>query len=340
MDTTARVDAGLSHPLARPTLLFGLLMLLIAAQVGSALPLIQAWSFELWVVAAVIALDFVLVTVRTPGRLARWQAALMAGATLAAAALLLALSHADASDRGSLYALGYLNLGVSLLLLRGHTVVATLSAVAILGGLALWGVRARLTPIAMAEYLGQPVVTLIGFWVLFLVSRSIARSRVRMTVRQLSAVTETDAARGARADEMRALAEIPERVEPLLHRIAAGEPVTGSFRADLIAADEEVRNLLKRDLPDHPGLLQGIADARARGVTVRVIGNEDPSAARLPEALAGRLIELLATDGVVRATARFLPRSRGGAVSLLLEGEDWARRYEFDSNGELLRELA
>lgn len=71
-----------------------------------------------------------------------------------------------------------------------------------------------------------------------------------------------------------------------------------------------------------------------------MIGNEDPSAAQLREVLADRLIELLATDGLTSATVRFLPRSRGGAVSLLLEGEDWVRRYEFDSNGELLREPA
>ncbi|MFT3970729.1 MAG: hypothetical protein QM695_10745 [Micropruina sp.] len=340
MDATPRVDAGLSHPLARPTLLFGLLMLAVAVHVGTVLPPIQGWSFAIWVTAGVIAFDFILVTVRKPGRLARWQVALLAGFSLAAAALLLASGEGAPSGRASAYAMGYLNLSVSLLLLRGHTIVATASAVTILSGLALGGVRAEVGPMAMAEYLGQPMVTLVGFWVIFLVSRSIARSRVRTTERQLSAVTETDAAQLVRADELRALTEIPDRVEPLLRRIVAGEPITGSFRAELIAADEEVRNLLRRDLPDHAGLLQAIADARARGVTVRLIGNEDPSAARLPEALAGRLIELLVQDGVTRATVRLLPRSRGGAVSLLLEGDEWARRYEFDSNGELLRQLA
>lgn len=340
MDATSRVDAGLSHPLARPTLLFGLLMLLVAAHVGSALPPIQGWDFPVWLTVGTIAADFVLVTVRKPGRLARWQVTTMVGFSFAAAMLLVVPGDGGTSYRAIPYALGYLNLSLSLLVLRGHTVVGTLSALTILSGLALWGVRAGLNPTAQAEYLGQPTVTLVGFWMIFLVSRSIANSRVRTVAQQLSAVAETDAARGIRADERRALSEIPDRVEPLLRRIASGEPLTEGFRAELIAADEEVRNLLRHDLPDHQGLLGAIANARARGATVRVIGNEDPSAAQLREVLADRLIELLATDGLTSATVRFLPRSRGGAVSLLLEGEDWVRRYEFDSNGELLREPA
>lgn len=240
-------------------MLFGLLMLLVAAHVGSALPPIQGWDFPVWLTVGTIAADFVLVTVRKPGRLARWQVTTMVGFSFAAAMLLVVPGDGGTSYRAIPYALGYLNLSLSLLVLRGHTVVGTLSALTILSGLALWGVRAGLNPTAQAEYLGQPTVTLVGFWMIFLVSRSIANSRVRTVAQQLSAVAETDAARGILADERRALSEIPDRVEPLLRRIASGEPLTEGFRAELIAADEEVRNLLRHDLPDHQGLLGAIA---------------------------------------------------------------------------------
>lgn len=98
MDATPRVDAGLSHPLARPTLLFGLLMVVFAVQVSNRLPA-GAGGVAVWIAAGVIALDFTLVTVRKPGRLARWQVALVAGLSLAAVMLLLTQADSGALGR-------------------------------------------------------------------------------------------------------------------------------------------------------------------------------------------------------------------------------------------------
>lgn len=333
MDTTSRIDAGLSHPLARLVLLFSLLVLLISAGVGGVVPEMAEWSAALWFAVAALITSYTAVTVRRPGRLSPVQLALVVLPGLAAAAVL----FWQGSDAVFVYALGFLSLGVSLPILRGHTIVGTVSSGIVIAMLLLRTLATGIHFPHLAEQIVQPVLMLIACWVLFAVSRSIATGRAKAVAEQLRAVVVADSLLIGSVEQRRAMHEIPEIAAPLLRRIAAGEPMTDELQAEIAAADEEVRNLIRLELPHHEGLLRAVSDARRRGARVRLIGSEGPASTRISDALAERLIALLETDGLVSATARFLPRSRGGAVSLLVEREDGAQRHEFELDGTPIR---
>lgn len=337
MDSVTRVDSGLSHPLARPTMLFGWLVLLIGALISGALPPIARWDFVSWFVIGAVTATFSVMTASRPGPLSRPQVALAAGVSFAAALLILSEANRLLGET-SAHALGYLNLGVSLLILRGHPLAGTLSSTALLGIMIRWGILNGMDARQQLDHLAPMLVTVVACWTLFLIGQSIAGHRSRTVAQQLRTVVESEAARNRNAGEHRALSEIPVLAEPLLQRIAEGEELTADFHAQLVEANEAVRDHLRRDLPYHAGFLRAIAEARRRGVMVRVIGNEDPASPRMSDALADRLTTLVGIEDLVGITIRFLPRSRGGTTSLLAEGPDDIRRYEFDPDGNLIRE--
>lgn len=333
MDATPRVDAGLSYPLARPVLLFALAVLSISAMIDGRLPQFPLWSpAQALSIAAVITV-IIVVTTRRPGPLSRRQLAVAIVPALMCTALLLSLQR----NGWSVLVLGYLCSYAAFLIPRGHPVAGTASAGAIFTGLVVYRYVYGIPLSVETDLVVQPFVMILACWGLFLISRSIAENRSRAVAQQFLTLAQTDTVRSASAEERRATREIPDLAEPVLRRIVAGEPLTDAMRAELIAADGAVRDLIRLDLPRHAGFAQAIAAARERGTDVRLIGSEDPSGTPLGEALARKLIALLDTEGLVRATARFLPESLGGSVSLLIEGEGWIRRYEFDPDGNLLR---
>jgi len=326
-----RVDTGLSNPLARPTLLAGWFLVLIGALVGGLLPHVDQWGLSIWVAVAAIAIDFAIVTVRRPGSLTRPLLATVVIVSAIAVVLLL-WDHREL-DVTAVYALGYLNMGVSLLIMRGHLVVGGISSAVVLGSIVWIGVLTGKGPVEQLERLAQPLVTVAAFSILYAIAYSIEGKRSRTVAQQLHTVIQADAMRTRAVGENRALSEIPALAQPILERIAAGEPLTPEFHREVVAVNEAVRNRIRRDVPHHAGFLDAIDEARGRGMTVRVIGTEDPVSPRMPDALATRLIDLLATEGAVAATVRFLPGSRGGSTTLLLEQPDDARRYEFAADG-------
>lgn len=341
METTPRIDAGLSSPLARPTLLFGLLALLIAAQVGGALLPLHLWPFPIWFAVCAVTIAFSTVTAHRPGPLQRLQLVLVVGVSLAA--MLLLLWNEEGRGPISVYALGYLAMGVTLLIPRGHPVTGTVAAVTMLAGIVWLGARAGSGVLEHLERLAQPLAMIEAFWLLFALTRSIDGRRSRAVARQLRSVVRTDRASNRSANERRVLSEVPGLAGPLLERIAAGEALTDEFRAELIAADNALRNHIRRDLPYHPGFLYAVDQARGRGVVVQMIGAEDPATPCMHDSLAARLIDLLSTDPTVAdpitaATIRFRSAARGGTTTLLAECAGGARRYEFDAQGNLLRE--
>lgn len=335
MDATPRIDAGLSNPLARPTLLFALVVLTISAIIGGVLPPMTRWSFAHWYIAGAVLAGYLAVTTRAPGPLAPWRLVVAAGAPTSAALLVLI----EPATKTPLLLLGQLCLAASLVILRGHPVVGTLAGGGIYVALTAHYLIHSPGPADSAASVVQPAVAIGGCWALYLIGRFNAENRSRALTSQLLALTKTEAIRTAAAGQRRAMDEISRQVEPLLQRIADGEALAPGLRNEIKTADEDVRNLIRADLPRHPVLVGAVSAARTRGVEVRLIGSEDPESARITDALAERLASLLTVPGLRRATARFRPSSRGGGASLLLEGEHGVRRHEFDAQGRPIRSV-
>lgn len=329
---------GLSHPLARPTLMFGWVVLLIAALVGDALPPVQTWGLELWVIVAAITCVFFVVTARGPSRLPWAYTALVVVICVSIVVVLIG-PCGDDLGRTTEYALGYLNVGVSFLILRGHPALGISSSAVVLGGIGWWSASEGSDLAGQADHLAEPLVTLAGFVMLYLIARHISGSMSRTIEQQLSNVAALDALRSRSLSQRRALSEIPSLVVPLLQRIAAGETLTAEFHAEVAAADEVVRNHLRGDVPFHLGFLSAVSEARRSGVSVRLIGSEE-TLPTMSDGLAEQLGALLMTDEITEATIRFPPRLRGATTTLLIQGPGLARRYEFDPQGLLLREPA
>lgn len=334
MESTSRVDAGLSHPYARPTLLFGWIMVLAAALINGALPPIGRWDLAEWSVVLTVVIVFAVATRRSRGALPAPLVILVVGVSLVSAAVVVWTAGESTAVP---YAFGYLNLGVCLLILRGHTLVGTVSSGLLIAGILVWGAQNGADGVGRAEQLAPLLVALTASHALLRIMRSIAGGRSRVVAQRLRTVAETDAARIRHAGEHRALSEIPPLVDGLLRRISAGEALTDEFRAQLLTADEAVRDHLRRDLPYHAGFLRAVSETRTRGAAVRLLGSETRSAG-MSEALADRLIALLTAEDLTSATIRFSSHSRGGATSMLLDGGAGIRRHDFDPAGNLLRE--
>lgn len=322
--------------MARPTFLFGLLVLVIAGEVGGFLPQINLWSFPIWFAVFAVTLDFSIVTTRRPGNLRPAELALVISISLTAMLMVL-WNHVDLWPIAAPF-LGYLTMGVSLLILRGHPVAGTVGAAMMLCG-AIWlGVQEGLSSTSNLERLAQPLAVIGGFWLLFQLMQSIEGKRSQAVAQQLQSVVHTDENWKRKVNERRALAEIPDLAVPLLQRIAAGEALTPEFHAELIAADDALRNRIRQDLPYHAGFLKAVDRARERGVVLRILGTEEPATPSMNEGLALRLIELLDGDTVAAVTIRFQTQARGGVTTLLSESASGMRRFEFDLQGNLLRE--
>lgn len=338
MEPTSRLGEGLAHPLARPVLLFGWIVMLVAALVGRAVPDVRSWGLELWLTILAITVTFLVVTVRRPGRL-RWPYVVLLMTVSFATVIVLLFPWTDVPLDTKKYAFGFLNMGISFLILRGRPVAGTISSLMVLAGLLGWGISEGRDVIGLLKILAQPLVTLIAFLLLYLIGRAIAGRRSRVFNLQLAVVTETDDARSNNSTHLQATREIRALVQPLLKRISDGELLTPEFHLQLMEADEAVRTYLRGDIPVHDDFLHAVSTARKNKVTVRMVGNEEASS-RMSDVLAKQLSDLLLSDGIKETTIRFSPASRGGMTTILIEGPEGTCRYEFDPQGNLMREPA
>lgn len=337
MEPNRNLDAGLSRPLARPTFLFGWVVLTAAAVVGHLFPPIAQWGSAHWLAVLALATDFTLATSRRPGRLPWPHVVVMIGGTALA---LVASFDGWMCYLGAAtpYAYGLLNMGIALLILRGHSVVGTMSSVGIM--VVLVAVETADGASAAQQFgdLAPLLVTIIAVWVVYFILRSIMGGRKSTVARQLRAAVRIESTGRHSFDELHVRQEIAVLTEPILRRISVGEPMSATFRSQIVAVDEQVRNLLRRDLPSHDGLLRSIAAARDAGMLVRVFGGEDSFTRQISNELAASLIDLLSSEDVEEATIRFQALARGGTTTVLLKGPSGARRYELDPAGVLLRE--
>lgn len=331
MESAGGVDTGLSNPLVRPTLLFGWALLVAAALVGGMLPPITREAAPLWVAVLAIGIDFALITAQRPGRLDRPRLALVIGVSLVA--VLFLLVQGAGTGPMVLYVLGYLNVAVSLLIMRGHPLVGVCLASLILLSIAWRGVLVGASPREQLERLALPIVTVGVFALIYAFARSLERKRSRAVDEQLLAVTRADAARSRSTQSDRVRSQIVGIARPLLEQLAAGTPLTPQFHQAVVDANEAIRNRIRRDLPAHPEFLTAIDAVRERGVAIQLIGSEDASSRRMDDALVDRLVALLHTEGVTAATVRFLPLSRGGSCSVLLEAPTGTLSYELEPAG-------
>lgn len=215
----------------------------------------------------------------------------------------------------------------------------TISSLVVLTGLAGWGASQGMGMAGVLEILAQPLVTLIAFLLLYLIGCAIVGRSSRVVNLQLAAVAETDDARSNSSTYLQATREIRALVKPLLKRISDGEFLTPESHLQLMEADEVVRTYLRGDIPVHDDFLHAVCTARKNKVTVRMIGNEEASS-QMSDVLAKQLSDLLLTDGIKETTIRFSPTSRGGMTTILIEGPEGTCRYEFDPQGNLMREPA
>lgn len=325
MDTTHQLDAGLSRPLARPGLLLGQSAILASSIVGGGFPPLQQWTPAHWAAVVAIVVVTVLETNRRPGRLPQIHACLAAGAAVAGGAFVIA-SAGSADVTLTLMQIAFAG---ALLVPRGHPVLGSVAGGALLVTLWLWGTGRGFTPIEHLNNLAQALAGVAACWVIRVTNLSLSSGKSAALSEQVETVEETGDVRSAVESEQERRRRIAALVEPLLVRLSEGETVTDAFRAEVAAANEEARDLLRRDLPRHPELMRAVSAARKAGASVQLIGSDDRGESFSDE-LAARLADVLSTEGLVSATIRFLPASRGGTTSVLLEDRDGLRRLQLD----------
>lgn len=334
----SHMTSPLSDPIARPALLVGGMALVLCAMVAGMLPSLGAWSVIHWLMVLAALAIAMLVSDPRPGLLP-WPREVLIGAVTASAiaVTIVPQGRAQLGEAGG-FLLGLLCAAVSMLIVRGHYLVGTLASLAVLAahvGLGAAAACSVVRPFGCAPSLLLPIS---AGWVLFVIERAISRNRAPKLAEQFDAAVRTDSVQSQRSRQQRATREIPLLTAPILHRIAEGEPLTAEFHSEVRAVDEQVRSLLRPDVPTHAGFVGAVADAQRRGVIVRIVGSEDERTQELSEPLAARMIELLGDNSITRATIRFVPRSRGGTTAILLEGAGGTRRLDFDADGTLTAE--
>ncbi len=335
MEQVLLVDCGLSRPAARLTLLIGWGLLLLGAIVGGVVPPVSHWNIGIWLSTTAIVFNFWICTSRRPGRLRNSQVALVILVTSMAIVWIIGMGGSDFGESAP-YAFGYFNLGVSLLILRGHPVIGVLASVMVLVSLLLLGALQGVDVAQQVSRLTQPLVTTVGFLILHTLVDSIAGRRSRSVELQLEAVSQVDASRTRNRGSQSVRAQVRSLAEPILTRITDGELLTAEFHAEIANTNDEVREILRRDIPFHPDFQRAVGAARMSGTTVRILGNEDLPNELMSDALVQRLTSLITAEEVDSVTVRFAARSRGGSTSVVVQHGESTTRHLLDPKGRAL----
>lgn len=227
------------------------------------------------------------------------------------------------------------NLGfylVALQIARGNIVIGGVGAVLGLSGGLVWGFSRGAPAEAIADLLAVPVIAVIAG----LTWRPVLRRAVSLERSHRSeaarAARETAAAIEAAEANRAELAEIRQHVEPLLRRIADGEPLD-SLRRDLEVTEGGIRDRIRTPGLQHPALTAAIADRRHHGIQVVLLGDGETE---LQPGLLQTLTELVqaATEG--RVTVRVMPPDRGAAASVVHEQAGRLERTVLGPDGSVL----
>jgi hypothetical protein len=259
---------------------------------------------------------------RPPGRVG--TSLVVALPVLAALTTLPQLSAVPLSAIGVVQSSSYLT---SALAVRGRergAVVGFCLPAAVLVG---WGVQAgRLGEVAVA--LPLPLAALV---VTFSWRRMLVRDAVEVDEQvgaQARLAVRTDAARLASDRAVRRLGEVADLARPSLAALAAGAPVDGATRADLVVVEAAVRDRVRAPRLTADPLRSACAAARRRGVRVVLLDDGDVDGPGLPDETLQVMAERTAAAVAGSVTIRVLPPGRGASATVLVDDGTVAVRHE------------
>ncbi|MGC3995339.1 MAG: hypothetical protein QM779_14690 [Propionicimonas sp.] len=174
----------------------------------------------------------------------------------------------------------------------------------------------------------SPVVAVIAASLLYRVVSRTMTATLAARDAEAQAIAAQHAARDA-AERARGLrVEVARLSLPSLTAVVAGEAVDAGLAESCLIAAASVRDLLRAPALATGSLARICADARDRGVRVRLL--DDSSGLRpLSEATIRRLAEAVAAAAGGRVTIRVQPDGRRPAVTLVLD-DATVTRLEFD----------
>lgn len=224
---------------------------------------------------------------------------------------------------------------VTFLIVRGNVLAGGLGSALVIGYALAWVLPQQPDLRMLGEVLGVPLGGVAAAVAWRLVLRAIVRQE---RAHRGEAAMAADRARWSALAVRRSEAElttIRTVVVPLLNRVAAGEPIDATLRAELARTEASVRDRIRVPQLQHPQLVATIEALRLRGVGVLVLG-EPQLGEPIGEALALRLHAELEPLQTGRVTVRALPDDRPAAISVLIQDEAGSRRLQFSASGVLL----
>ncbi|WP_168706952.1 hypothetical protein [Gordonia paraffinivorans] len=226
----------------------------------------------------------------------------------------------------------------TLLMVRGHPVVAWCGALTMSAVCVVWsvsrgdGVSAGLNTTLPA----YPVLilTLLSLGML----RPMLSRIVELRAEVLRAEAEKAATKAAADERRRHFADFESRARPMLERVAAGDVVTDGDvrRARLLEA--QLRDGIRAPGWDRPELRKAVWDARGNGTEIVLLddgGLDDlPVGERIVrhERITQAVIDEL-DRGCDRITARILPPGRTELATVVVERDGITERLDFDHAG-------
>lgn len=271
-----------------------------------------------------------LVTTRRPGPLPPTRAGLTLVCVLLVA--LSVLAFFDLADRSAaelwLFSINsYLAAG---LIIRGNPLSGAVGATGVVMlGLA-WGVATRQNPAGLVEMLAPAVSAAVIATLWRVVLRAVTGQERAVRAEARRAEGEAYAAEVAAQRSRHEVAEIVRLAGPPLTDLAAGRTIDEQFLRELTVAEGGIRDRIRAADLVHPDLAAAIAEARARGARVLLLGAEQPGEDPLSDRLAAALADVV--TAAQDATIQVRP---GGVVSVLARAADGsAVRLLFDADGQ------
>ncbi|MGO3326358.1 hypothetical protein [Gordonia sp. (in: high G+C Gram-positive bacteria)] len=224
-----------------------------------------------------------------------------------------------------------------LLTLRGRSVAAWAACAVVLASAVWWSVRHGGTAVAGGQLTVRMVMALLPATLMALLVRPMVRLTGALEVRRVAAARSAAATEATAVERTERLRRFDAGVRPYLQRVADG--------VEFDHEDVTLAQLLEHDLRDSirgagwcsPETRASLAEARARGIAVRVLDDSSTKqstddAAVLHNELAATLAA--ASSGVV--TARILPDGREDVAVVTVVAVDGVTRRVAARRGDVL----
>lgn len=223
---------------------------------------------------------------------------------------------------------------VALLIARGNSIIGGIGAAVTLGYGLSWAILTRAAPEATLDLLAIPFIAIVvgAIWRVVL-RRVVARERAHRTDAARAARQTRVAAEAVEANR-REFAEIGRQADPLLERIATGEPL-GELRVELRVTEGAIRDRIRSPGLQQAVLTDAIADRRRVGVDVLVLGEQGIENQPGPGCIE-TISALVAEADAGRVTVRILPPGREAAASVVHQRGDGVRRTMIGADGAVL----